>query len=122
MAYFADSARETTTTTGTGAITTSGTAPAGAQTLAVGLGSATVPNVPYRIETQTTKTEWETGLGTFNGTTGLTRDTVESSSNANALVNFSAGTKDVFVTILLVNIARGGIGRYLAVTNGIALP
>lgn len=122
MAYFADSARETTTTTGTGAITTSGTAPAGAQTLAVGLGSVTVSNVPYRIETQTAKTEWETGLGTFNGTTGLTRDIVETSSNSNALVNFSEGTKDVFVTILSANIARAGTGRNLAMANGIALP
>jgi hypothetical protein len=41
-------------------------------------------------------TEWEVGVGTFNTT--LTRTTVQSSSNAGALVNFSAGTKNVFIT------------------------
>ena len=40
--------------------------------------------------------EWEVGLGTFNTT--LTRTTVFASSNAGAAVNFSVGTKDVFMT------------------------
>ena len=44
-------------------------------------------------------TEWEVGVGTYtaSGTT-LSRDTVLSSSNSGSLVNFSAGTKEVFVT------------------------
>jgi hypothetical protein len=42
---------------------------------------------------------FEVGIGTYtaSGTT-LSRDTVLESSNANALVSFSSGTKDVFVT------------------------
>lgn len=40
--------------------------------------------------------EWEVGLGTFNTT--LTRTTVYASSNAGAVVNFSVGMKDVFMT------------------------
>jgi hypothetical protein len=42
---------------------------------------------------------WEVGVGTYtaSGTT-LSRTTVVSSSNAGSLVNFGAGSKDVFVT------------------------
>jgi len=44
-------------------------------------------------------TNWEVSLGTYtsSGTT-LSRTTVLASSNANALVSFGAGTKNVFVT------------------------
>lgn len=37
--------------------------------------------------------EWETGIGTFNTPNLITRTTVQESSNANALVNFSGGIK-----------------------------
>ena len=121
MAYLADSTRETTTTTGTGAITTSGTAPAGAQTLATAYGSVATDGVTYRIETQTTKTEWEVGIGNFNGTTGLTREVVLTSSNANALVNFSAGTKDVFVVIPAALMTATGLGSSIAAARGFNL-
>lgn len=94
MAYLSDRVRDTTTTTGTGSITLSGTAPSGFQTFATALGSVSIVTA-YCIEGGA---EWEVGEGTFNGTTTLTRDQVFSSSNANALVNFSAGTKNVFVT------------------------
>jgi hypothetical protein len=39
--------------------------------------------------------EWERGTGHMSGSTTLVRDTVNASSNSNALVNFSAGIKDV---------------------------
>lgn len=39
--------------------------------------------------------EWERGTGHLSASTTLVRDTVLASSNANAQVNFSAGTKDV---------------------------
>lgn len=43
--------------------------------------------------------EWEVGLGTYTTATNtLGRTTVIASSNANAKVNFSAGTKNVFIT------------------------
>lgn len=42
--------------------------------------------------------EWETGTGTFNDTDTLVRTSVSRSSNSNALVNFSAGTKRVSLT------------------------
>lgn len=90
----ADRVKDTTTTTGTGTITLSGTAPTGYQTFGTAIGNG---NTTYY--TIANSTEWEVGLGTYTaaGTT-LSRTTVLSSSNAGALVNFSAGTKDVFVT------------------------
>jgi hypothetical protein len=90
----ADRVKETTTTTGTGTVTLLG-ASTGFQSFAViGNGNTTY----YTIAGQGTS-EWEVGVGTYtsSGTT-LARTTVLSSSNSGSLVNFSAGTKDVFVT------------------------
>ena len=94
---FADRVKGTTTTTGTGAITLAGSAPTGFQTFAAAFGASAV-RVPYAIVAQSGG-EWEVGIGTLSGSTTLTRTVVQSSSNGNAAVNFSAGTKDVFVTI-----------------------
>jgi len=88
----ADRVQETTTTTGTGTVTLGG-AVAGFQSFSViGNGNTTY----YTISGGS---EWEVGIGTYtsSGTT-LSRDTVLASSNSNALVNFSAGSKNVFVT------------------------
>lgn len=86
----ADRVQETTATTGTGAITLAG-AGTGYRTFASVM--ATNDTCYYTIAGGT---EWEVGLGTFNTT--LTRTTVYASSNAGAAVNFSAGTKDVYIT------------------------
>ena len=97
MLNFADRVKDTTTTTGTGAITLSGTAPT--QFVAFATAYAVPTNrIPYAIVGQS-GTEWETGLGSLTASTTLTRDQINFSSNANAAVNFSAGTKDVFVAI-----------------------
>ena len=89
-----DRAKETTTTTGTGAVTLLGAA-TGFQSFAT-VGNA---NTTYYCIAGQSGSEWEVGIGTYtlSGTT-LSRTTVLSSSNAGLLVNFSAGTKDVFVT------------------------
>lgn len=89
-----DRVKETTTTTGTGTVTLLG-ASAGFQSFsAIGNGNVTY----YAIVGQST-TEWEVGIGTYtsSGTT-LSRDTILASSSSGSAVNFSAGTKDVFVT------------------------
>lgn len=104
MAYTADRVKDTTTSTGTGSITLAGVAPTGYQTFATAFGS-TSTIVTYVIELNS---EWEVGQGTFNGTTTLTRDEVLSSSNSNTLVNFSAGTKNVFVTFPAAYIDTNG--------------
>ena len=90
----ADRVKETTAVIGTGTATLLG-AVSGFQSFSVvGDGNTTY----YCISGQGTA-EFEIGLGTYtlSGAT-LARTTVLSSSNSNALVNFSAGTKDIFVT------------------------
>ena len=112
----ADRVRETTTTTGTGSVTLAG-AVTGFQTFAViGNGNQTY----YTIAGQGTS-EWEVGIGTYTsaGTT-LARNTVLASSNAGALVNFSAGTKDVFVTYPAGRSVIGGMG-YVEVDNTVTV-
>lgn len=43
--------------------------------------------------------EWEAGLGTYSATNTLTRTTVHSSSNGGSVVTFSAGTKNVYISL-----------------------
>lgn len=118
MPYFSDRTKETTTSTGTGAITLAGTAPTGFQTFATGLGAGS-RRCGYCIAGGS---EWEVGKGTFNGTTGLTREQVRSSSNANALVNFSAGTKDVFVSSSGELLDNANAGFQYAMARGFITP
>lgn len=93
----ADRVRETTTTTGTGNIALGG-AVVGYQSFALGIGAS---NTTYYVIADQNGANWETGLGTLDATgTALARTTVLSSSNSNTLVNFPAGTKDVFCSLL----------------------
>lgn len=87
-----DRVQETSTTTGTGTFTLLGAVSGFQSFSAIGNGNTTY----YAI---VLGSEWEVGLGTYtsSGTT-LSRDTVLESSNSGSLVNFSAGTKNVFVT------------------------
>jgi hypothetical protein len=91
----ADRVKETTTSTGTTAITLAGAA-TGYQTFLLAIGNA---NTTYYTIADQTGANWEVGIGTYTtiGNT-LSRDTVLASSNAGALVVFLTGTKDVFVT------------------------
>jgi len=94
MAFvLADRVKETSTSTGTGDMLLAG-ASTGYQSFAViGDGNQTY----YTIAGGS---QWEVGIGTYE-TTGpdLQRDTVLSNSlGTTAKINFSAGTKDVFVT------------------------
>ena len=114
MSQVGDRVKDTTTTTGTGAVTMSGTAPTGYRTLATALGSGSQSGIPYVIELTS---EWEVGLGTFNGTTGLTRDVVLASSNAGALVSFSAGTKNVWVDLPADLMITASNARAMFLTN-----
>lgn len=95
MPTIANRIQDTTTTVGTGTITVSGTPVAGY----LGFSTLAVGDVfDYNIQGQT-GSEFEVGRGTLASSTTFTRDQVLASSNSGALVNFSAGTKDVFVTI-----------------------
>ena len=92
-----DRVKESTTTTGTGTIDLDG-AIGGFKTFVAGIG--TTNRTYYAIVGRTT-TEFEIGLGTVTdaSTDTLSRDNVISSSNGDAKVSFSAGTKDVFCTL-----------------------
>ena len=85
MSFFADRVKDTTNSSGTGPIILNGVAATGYQTFATAFGAES-HMVAYCIADQS-GTNWEVGYGVFNGTTGLTRATVLSSSNAGAPVN-----------------------------------
>jgi len=91
-----DRVKETTTTTGTGAVSLAG-AVTGFETFAAGIGNS---NTTYYVIAHQTAAEFEVGLGTLDGdSSDLTRTTVISSSNSDSAVDFAAGTKDVFCTM-----------------------
>lgn len=121
MSRHADRTKETTTTTGTGNLTLDG---AVAQFKAFSATFATTGQdlFFYAIVGQS-GTEWEVGEGYLTAATTLVRKQVFESSNANALVSFSAGTKDVFVTIPAYRVNRATTrGEALAVTWGADMP
>jgi hypothetical protein len=88
-----DRVKESTTTTGTGTLTLLGAVTGYQAFSAIGDG-----NTCYYAISSLGGSQWEVGLGTYtaSGTT-LSRDTILSSSAAGAVVNFSAGVKDVYV-------------------------
>jgi hypothetical protein len=101
-----DRVKSSTTTTGTGTITL-GAAAAGFQAFSV-IGDG---NTTYYTIVDSSNGTWEVGIGVYtaSGTT-LSRDTVLESSNAGSLVNFAAGSKDVFVAYPAERAVIGGMG------------
>ena len=91
----ADRVKETTTTTGTGAVTLAGAA-SGFQAFSAGVGNS---NTTYYTIQDANGTAWEVGLGTLNAdSTTLTRTTVYESSNSDAAITLTSGTHTVFCT------------------------
>jgi hypothetical protein len=119
-----DRVKETTTTTGTGAVSLAG-AVTGFETFAAGVGNS---NTTYYAIVHQTAAEFEVGLGTLDGdSSDLTRTTVISSSNSDSAVDFAAGTKDVFCTVpaskLIFEDANNDatVGRNLTVTGDLTV-
>ena len=109
----ADRIKENTTTTGTGTIVLGG-AQTGYQSFAV-VGNA---NTTYYTIADQTGSTWEVGIGTYySGNVSLARTTILSSSNSGAVANFTAGTKDVFVTMPSETSALGGSGQAIIVNQ-----
>lgn len=104
----ADRIKETTSTTGTGNVTL-----AGASTGFRAFSSVLANNdTTYYLIVGTS--EWEIGIGTFVAATpALARTTVVSSSNSNAAVSFSAGSK----TVVIVNAAGASINLNALASN-----
>ena len=92
-----DRVKETSTTTGTGTIDLAG-AETGYESFVSGVGTG---NTTYYAIELNSANEWEVGIGTVTDAAPdtLSRDTIISSSNGDAAVNFSAGTKNVFCTL-----------------------
>ena len=88
-----DRVKETTTTTGTGTYTLAG-AVTGFETF-----TANLDNGYTTYYCCTDNTDFEIGIGTFtsSGTT-LARTTILASSNSNSAVNWSSGTRTIFMT------------------------
>src|SRR6185312_415533 len=81
------------TSTGTGNFTCA--AVNGKNTFGTAFGTGATTNVfDYFISNQGAA-EWERGTGHMSDATTLVRDTVIESTNSNAAVSFSAGTKDI---------------------------
>jgi hypothetical protein len=98
MRVIADRIKENSTTAGAGAFVLGGASPGFRPFAAV----AAIPDVFYYViegvnPDGSLTGEWETGLGTYSAANTLTRTTVLSSSNAGALVNFAAGSKQVWL-------------------------
>ena len=92
-----DRVKETSTTTGTGTFNLAG-AETGYESFVSGVG--TTNTTYYAIELNAAG-EWEVGIGTVTSGSPdtLSRDTIISSSNSDAAVTFSSGTKNVFCTL-----------------------
>jgi len=88
-----DRVKETTTTTSTGTYTLGG-AVTGFETF-----TANLSNADTTYYACTDNTDFEVGIGTFtsSGTT-LARTTILASSNSNSAVNWSSGTRTIFMT------------------------
>jgi len=90
----ADRVQETTTSTGTGAVTL-----AGAAANFVTFGSVlSNGDTTFYVIVDNFNNAWEVGVGTYNAST-LSRTTVKASSNGGSLVNFASGVKNVFVDL-----------------------
>ena len=119
-----DRVKETSTTTGLGTFTLDG-AVTGFETFSSAIGNTSLTY--YTIHTQNAA-QFEVGIGTVGAGT-LARTSVISSSNSDAAVDFSAGTKDVFCTMPASKVAYivnsgntiNAAGTGLAVAMAIAL-
>ena len=89
-----DRVKESTTTTGTGTLTLAG-AVEGFQTFSAVLSDT---DTTYYAISHRDADEWEVGLGTYSSGT-LARTTILESSAGGSAVSFTAGTKDVFITL-----------------------
>jgi hypothetical protein len=94
----ADRVQETSTTTGTGALTLAAAVTGSRRFSAVMSTSDTCYYLIVAVDGNGNPSgDWECGLGTYSGTNTLTRTTVHASSNAGSAVSFAAGTKYVFL-------------------------
>jgi hypothetical protein len=117
MPLTADRCQETSTTTGTGALTLLG---ATAQYQSFATAFPLNARFMYAIVGQT-GTDYEIGQGYLTSSSVLVRESVRTSSNANTFVNFS-GTLNVFATLTANQARSANDGLVLAMSRGWGMP
>ena len=125
MPAFRDRVKDTSTTTGTSDITLSGTAPTAFQSFASAFGGGGYPSQAFIYAiVDNTSGLWETGTGYLSNATTMVRDAnvFDGSSGPGVLVNFTAGSKEVFCTISYHWMEDVDTGAMLHRTRGFALP
>lgn len=98
----ADRVKETSTSTGTGTFALAGAA-TGYRTFS---SVCAIGDTFYYAISNQSNGEWESGIGTYSAANTLTRTTVHASSNSGNAVTFSAGTKEVFLTLTARHLDR----------------
>lgn len=116
--YFFDRVQESSTTTGTGTYTLAG-AITGFQDFSVVGNSNSCYYCAQEVDANGNPSGgWEVGKGTYtsSGTT-LSRDTILASSNSNNAVNWSAGTRRIFLVVPAQKVASSEM-----IALGVPLP
>lgn len=111
MTRLASHISETAVTTGTGNLTLAGSA---VNRRSFNAEYGLNKRFPYQIEHE--GTDWEEGVGYLSGTTTFIRETVMRSSNADALVNFGVGEKNISVDFISM-MQFGYVTKVLSVTD-----
>lgn len=114
----ADRIRENTTTSGTSPFLLTGEV-AGFKTFSSVLANG---DTTYYAVVTTSGSSWEVGVGTYNTAANtLSRDTILSSSNGDAIVSFGTGPKYIFITQPSERAVYVD-GTNVAATNGATVP
>lgn len=109
-----DRVAETSTTTGTGALTLDGAIVGFKAFSAVCSVGDTCYYLVEAVDADGAPTgEWETGLGTYSGASELTRTTVHNSSNSDSAVTLSAGDKRVVMIASSVFLSNAALHTFL---------
>lgn len=109
----ADRVQETTTTTSTGSYTLAGA------TVGFRAFSSVCVDGDTVYYTAENGTDWEVGLGTWGTGNTLARTIILSSSNSGSAVNWSAGSKNVFLTVPAYQVSTFTTPDYLIATQGV---
>jgi hypothetical protein len=114
-----DRVKETTTTTGTGALTLAG-AMSGFQSFAsqCAVGDTFYYGLQAVDSNGNANGVWEVGVGTYSAASTLTRSSVLASSNAGAAVTLPTGTAQVWIDMPAVALAALASSQYAADQGG----
>lgn len=117
MAFvYADCVQERTTAEGAGPITLAGVPyeKSRAFNSVLSVGDRTCVRIVHE-----TQNEWEVSVVQYSAANVLARETVLASSNANAPVNFSSGSKRIYITQPAVSLSLRTVQKFEAIGPGV---